>query len=160
MKTITKGFGFPVSKMLFISSYFTINDTKTVSLMIKSWKGNIVDDQLFNRSDAKCPSKATSSMFKLFKSVYLHRLFHMGESDYLLYFHIYLCYLSDYLLYLFPYLSERLLALFHIYMWYLPDITGQILPVRLHVTYHTSHFFISHFLLFNNASLHRLFRMG
>jgi hypothetical protein len=52
------------------------------------------------------------------------------------------------------------LALFHIYMWYLPDITGQILPVRLHVTYHTSHFFISHFLLFNNASLHRLFRMG
>ena len=53
-----------------------------------------------------------------------------------------------------------IIAWFHIYMWYLPDITGQILPVYLHVKYHTSHFFSSHFLLLNNASFRRLFRMG
>jgi hypothetical protein len=50
-------------------------------------------------------------MLKLLKSAYHHRLFRMGESDYLL------------------------------YMCYLPDITGQILPVYLHdILYHTSHF--------------------
>ena len=54
-------------------------------------------------------------MPKLLKSAYLHRLFRMGESDYLLYFHIYLCYLER-LFDLFPYLSvlsERLSVLFH-----------------------------------------------
>jgi hypothetical protein len=41
-------------------------------------------------------------------------------------------------------------------MCYLPDITEQILPVYLHdILCHTSNF-----VLLNNASFHRLFRMG
>jgi hypothetical protein len=64
MKAITKGFGFPVSTLHFICSY--------------------PDAQLFHRSDAKSPEKTTSSLFKLLKSASLHRVFRMGESDYLL----------------------------------------------------------------------------
>jgi hypothetical protein len=88
-------------------------------------------------------------MLNLLKSAYLHRLFRMGESDYLLssFPYFYLCYLSDYR---------------HDFMF-----IGDICPIfpgrfclfifMLHITLHFFHF---SFLLLNNASFHRLFRMG
>ncbi len=56
MKTIKQGFRFPVSNLHFISSYPTTYVTKTEAPMKKSWKGNIVDVQLFNHFDTKGPT--------------------------------------------------------------------------------------------------------
>jgi hypothetical protein len=76
-------------------------------------------------------------MPKLLKSAYLLRLFCMGESVYLLYFHISVCFIFTFICSL------------------LPGETGQILPFIYMIFYVHFHIFIAQQCLF-----HSLFRMG
>jgi hypothetical protein len=151
MKTIIKGFGFPVSKLHFISLYPDIYTTKTAAPMKKSWKGNIVDTKLFHHSMSKVHKGNIVDTQVAQKCVFPSPISHWGE------------WLSSFFISIFSsVLSERLSAYFHIYMWYLPDII--ILPVRfflfifmLHITLGIFHF---SFVFLNNTSCYVLFCMG
>ncbi len=132
MKSITKGFGFPVSKLHFISSYPDIYTTKTSAPMKKSWKGNIVDTNLFHHWISKVlqrQHRRSSSWSKVRVSI---AYFTWGRVIIcFLYFHIFICTIWA----IIGMISNLYVISVRFY-----HITGQILPVHLHVTYHTSHF--------------------